>query len=54
MLTINGIPTEQFQDVVMNGDLQVAGAVVFTNHHDVTWENDVACWENEVVTYTDS
>lgn len=54
MLTINGIPTEIYQDVVMKGNLQVDGAVDFTNHKKVTWENEVVCWENEVVTYTDS
>lgn len=53
MQTINGVPTEIYQDVVMRGDLQVDGAVDFTNHKEVTWENELVCWENEVVTYTD-
>lgn len=53
MLTINGIPTEKYQDLVIKGDLQVDGAVDFTNHKKVTWENEIVCWENEVVTYTD-
>lgn len=54
MLTLNGIPTEQYQDVVMYGDLQVDGEVVFTNCHELTWENEVLVYEGEVLTYTDS
>ena len=53
MLTINGVPTEQYQDVVIYGDLQVDGAVDFTNHKTLTWENEVLCYEGEVLTYTD-
>ena len=53
MLTINGVPTAKYQDVVLFGDLQVDGAVTFTNHKEVTWENEVVCFEGEVVTYTD-
>ncbi len=53
MLTLNGVPTESFQNVTILGDLQVDGAVDFTNHKEVTWENEVVCWENEVITYTD-
>jgi hypothetical protein len=54
MLTINGIPTEIYQNVVMKGDLQVDGAVDFTNHKEVIWESEIICWENDIVTYTDS
>jgi len=53
MLLINGVPTEQYQDVVIRGDLQVDGAVDFTNHNALTWENEVLCYEGEVLTYTD-
>ena len=53
MLTINGVPTEKYEDVVMHGDLQVDGAVNFTNHKVVTYENAVTCYEGEIVTYTD-
>lgn len=53
MLTLNGVPTESFQNVTIQGDLQVDGAVDFTNHKELVWEGEVLCWENDVLTYTD-
>jgi len=52
MLTINGVPTEIYQDVVIRGDLTVDGEIDSTNQSEVTWEQDVVCFEGDVVTYT--
>jgi len=51
MLTLNGVPTDVYQDVVIRGDLQVDGVVDFTNQNTLTWENEVLCYEGEVLTY---
>jgi len=54
MLTLNGVPTEVYQDAVFKGDVEFQGAILQTTHGDVTWENDVVCYEGEVVTYTNT
>ena len=51
MQTINGIPTEIYQDVLMKGDLEVEGEMTFVNHNVVTYEGEVVVYKNEVVTY---
>ena len=54
MQTLNGILTETYQDLVVKGDFEVDGAVDFTNHKELVYEGEVLCWENDVLTYTDS
>lgn len=53
MQTINGILTETYQDLVVNGDLTVDSAVTFTNQHELTWEGEVLVHEGEILTYED-
>ena len=53
MLTLNGVPTESFQDITIQGDLQVDGAVDFTNQKVLTYEGEVLTHDGEVLTYED-
>ena len=51
MLTLNGVPTETYQDLVVNGDLTVDKTVTFTNQKELTYEGVVLTYEGEVLTY---
>jgi len=53
MLTLNGIPTEIYENLTIEGDAEFQGRVTMTAHHDIAYDNEVVCYENEVVTYTD-
>ena len=53
MLTLNGVPTEIYQDLVVKGSAEFQGAFTKTRSHELTWENEVLCHEGEVLTYTD-
>lgn len=52
MLTLNGIPTEIYQDAIFKGDVEMQGDLNATNINIVSWENDSVYWENDVVTFT--
>ncbi len=53
MLTLNGVPTEVYQDAIFKGDVEIQGTLNGTNINIVCWENDPVSYENDIVTFTD-
>lgn len=53
MLTLNGVPTEVYQDAVYKGDARVEGTLKAETITLVTWENEVVAWENDVISDMD-
>ena len=51
MLTLNGVPTEKYQDLTVKGDVEFEGDFDFVSDNVVYWENEVVSYENETVTY---
>ena len=52
MLTINGIPTETYQNLTVKGDTKLEGDFDFVSDNVVYYENEVISYENETVTYS--
>lgn len=50
MLTLNGVPTEVYQDAIYKGDVEMQADLNATNINIVCWENDPVSIENDIVT----
>ena len=53
MLTLNGIPTEVYQDATFKGDVEISGTLNATDVNLVCYDNNVVAYGNSVVTYDD-